>query len=251
MITHITIMTGASRGMGLAMAQQLLSPNHSLLCISRGISAPLGEMAHCIGADLTQWQADLADASQPAAQLRKWLADRYSVQVEGVTLINNAAVIPAIVPLRAADTHALVQALRVGLEAPMVLTAAFLAATQTWPAARKVLNISSGLGRHAMASQSAYCAAKAGLDHFTRCLAQDEAAQANGAKVCALAPGVVDTDMQLQLRNADPSSFPNQASFVQLKQAHQLTSPHEAAKRVLAYLNRADFGSQPVADVRD
>ena len=132
----------------------------------------------------------------------------------------------------------------------MLLTAAFLAATQAWTATRKVLNISSGLGRRPMASQSAYCAAKAGLDHFTRCLAQDEVRQANGARVCALAPGVVDTDMQVQLRNAAPAGFPDQASFAQLKQTGQLTSPQDAAARVLAYLHRADFGSQPVADVR-
>ena len=115
---------------------------------------------------------------------------------------------------------------------------------------RKVLNISSGLGRRAMASQAAYCAAKAGMDHFTRCLALDEALVPNGAKVCSLAPGVIDTDMQVQLRGADAAAFPDRGSFEQLKRGGQLTSPDEAARRVLAYLARADFGAEPVADVR-
>ena len=73
------------------------------------------------------------------------------------------------------DADDLARALRVGLEAPMQLTAAFLGATDAWTVPRKVLNISSGLGRRAMASQAAYCAAKAGMDHFTRCVALDEA----------------------------------------------------------------------------
>jgi NAD(P)-dependent dehydrogenase (short-subunit alcohol dehydrogenase family) len=142
-------------------------------------------------------------------------------------------------------------ALRVGLEAPMQLCAAFLGATENWSMPRKVVNISSGLGRRAMASQAAYCAAKAGMDHFTRCLALDEALKPHGAKVTSLAPGVIDTDMQIQLRGAAPGKFPDQSGFQQLKSTGLLTSPEEAAKRILTYLARTDFGSNPVSDVRD
>jgi NAD(P)-dependent dehydrogenase (short-subunit alcohol dehydrogenase family) len=133
----------------------------------------------------------------------------------------------------------------------MLLTSAFLRATRNWKADRKVLNISSGLARRAMASQAAYCAAKSGMDHFTRCVALEEAEQANGARVCSLAPGVIDTEMQVQLRSTDPSQFPDVENFIRLKNDGALTSPAEAAARVLAYLARADFGSSPVADVRD
>ena len=114
-----------------------------------------------------------------------------------------------------------------------------------------MLNISSGLGRKAMASQAAYCAAKAGMDHFTRCLAMDEALKPQGAKVCSLAPGVIDTDMQVQLRSANSSAFPDQPRFAQLQEKGLLTSPEEAARQVLAFLNRSDFGQDPIGDVRD
>ena len=89
------------------------------------------------------------------------------------------------------------------------------------------------------------------MDHFTRCVALDEALKPHGAKVCSLAPGVVDTDMQVQLRSTDPTAFPDAANFSHLKTAGQLTSPTEAAAQVLAWLERADFGDTPVADVRD
>jgi NAD(P)-dependent dehydrogenase (short-subunit alcohol dehydrogenase family) len=102
-----------------------------------------------------------------------------------------------------------------------------------------------------MASQAAYCAAKAGMDHFTRCVALEEALKAYGAKVCSLAPGVIDTDMQVQLRSADAADFPDQDSFARLKSEGHLTSPEEAARHVLAHLSRPDFGAQAVADVRD
>ena len=248
---HLFILTGASRGMGLSMARQLLVPGHTLLCISRTESPALAQPAQQTGATLVQWCHDLAESSTLAPRLEGWLREQASISWRSATLINNAGVIARIGPLSEAEPADLTSSLRVGLEAPMLLTAAFLRATQGWPAARKVLNISSGLGRRPMASQAAYCAAKAGMDHFSRCLALEEGLKAGGAKVCSLAPGVIDTDMQLQLRSANPASFPDHESFARLKSAGQLTSPDDAARRVLACLARPDFGAQPVADVRD
>ena len=251
----LTILTGASRGMGFAMAAALLEAGHTVLCISRSPSEPLRQLADRQGATLLHWPLDLAHADAAGERLQAWLSDSAAGLGErlwhSATLINNAGFMPRIGPLSEASASDLAHALRVGLEAPMLLTAAFLRATNAWDCPRKVLNISSGLGRRAMASQSAYCAAKAGMDHFTRCLALEEARQPNGARVCALAPGVIATDMQQQLRSADADAFPDHARFVQLHEQGQLSSPEESAAQVLAYLARPDFGSQPVADVRD
>ena len=253
-LQHLTILTGASRGMGLAMAEQLLQPGHTLLCISRHANPSLASFAQAKGATLIQWTEDLSQGAAVSRKLEAWLLEQDAAGLNGfasATLINNAGVIPRITPLSQSDADDLAQALRVGLEAPIQLSAAFLRATESWPVTRKVLNISSGLGRRPMASQAAYCAAKAGMDHFTRCLALDEALKPNGAKVCALAPGVIDTDMQVQLRSADDALFPDRKGFAGLHQGGQLSSPADAAKNVLAVLARADFGQNPVADVRD
>lgn len=247
---NLTILTGASRGMGFAIAQQLLQPGALVLCISRQHNAELQDQAEAAGAALEQWSADLGDAAPVAQQLAKWLRARDPQQLASATLINNAGAISPLLALRDSDPLALAQALRVGLEAPLQLCAAFLGATRDWTVPRKVLNISSGLGRRAMASTAAYCAAKAGMDHFTRCLALEEAALAHGATVCSLAPGVIATDMQLQLRSADPAHFPDLATFQRLHAGGQLSSPHDAARRVLAYLSSPTFGRDTVGDVR-
>ena len=218
----------------------------------RGAVVVIGRLsasrATAAGRQLEQWPQDLARAEAAAAKLETWLAGR--PEPASVTLINNAGVLPRIAPLTDIAPADLAQALRVDLEAPMLLTGAFLRATAAWKCPRKVLNISSGLGRRAMASQTAYCAAKAGMDHFTRCLALEEALQPNGAKVCSLAPGVIDTDMQVQLRNADASRFPDIGNFTGMKEKGMLDSPEQAASKVLAFLARADFGGNVVADVR-
>lgn len=158
--------------------------------------------------------------------------------------------IPQIAPLSQLPAAEIIHAMRVGLEAPMALTSAFLAATEPWAAARKVLNISSGLGRRAMASQACYCTAKAGLDQFSSCVALEEAAKPNGARIVSLAPGVIDTDMQVHLRSAATQDFPDAGNFAKLKDSGMLTSPEAAAARVLAWLERSDFGERVIADVR-
>ena len=251
MAEHLYILTGASRGMGLAMARQLLQPGHSLICISRHASDVLAQAARQAEVPLSQWTLDLSDGETASERLRHWLQGQSASTWAQATLINNAAMIPRISPLSQAHPHELARALRVGLEAPMLLTAAFLGATESWGVPRRVLNISSGLGRKAMASQTAYCALKAGLDHFTRSLALEEVLKPHGARVCALAPGVIDTDMQSQLRGAEAQAFPDQPRFAQLKARGLLSTPEAAAQSVLAYLARADFGAQAVADVRE
>ena len=251
MKSKLYILTGASRGMGLAMAEQLARAGHSLICISRQSNAELANLARHRNATLEQWQLDLANSVVVAARLRSWLGAANASHFQSISLINNAGVIAKIGPFSETDSNDLENAMRVGLEAPMQLTAAFLHATADWKIPRKVLNISSGLGRRAMASQAAYCAAKAGMDHFTRCVALDEALKDNGAKVCSLAPGVIATDMQVQLRGADPAQFPDIANFIAMHDKGMLDSPQTAAGKVLAYLEWEEFGSNAVADIRD
>ena len=258
------ILTGASRGLGRALAEQLLrEAGCTLLTLSRQPLAALQEQARQSGAQLVQWQQDLTDAPAAARRLAEWLQAVSPGRFGSAALINNAGVIPRISRLGdtrsagsdAADLAGLSQSIRAGLEAPLLLCAAFLSATRQWPAGRKVLNISSGLGRRPLAAQAPYCAAKAGLDHLTRCLALEEAARSHeeggqGARVCAIAPGVIDTDMQAQLRGASAQDFPGQGRFAALKAEGQLASAEDTARRLLAYLARPDFGSEAVDDIR-
>lgn len=169
---RLTILTGASRGLGRAMAQQLLAQSGAtLVCISRRSDDALAELARQAGASLEQWELDLSEPALAAGRLGAWLQAVDPARFARATLINNAGTVGQPRPLADGVAAELAQALRVGLEAPMLLAGAFLGATRDWTGRREVLNISSGLGRNAMGSQAPYCAAKArrNVEHLALC----------------------------------------------------------------------------------
>ena len=251
MPNHLTIVTGSSRGLGAALVAQCIGPGHRVLGIARHANAMLQAQADADGVALEQWPMDLADGVAAAKALHHWLQAFAPASVTSATLINNAGVVGTLAPLHQVPLADVCCGLRVGLEAAMLLSAVFLDATRDWPGARRVLNISSGLGRHAMAGSAVYCAAKAGMDHFSRALALEQAGLPNPARVVSMAPGVIDTDMQAQLRGSDAALFPDRARFVKMAADGALASPQACAAALLARLARADFGQQPVGDIRE
>lgn len=232
---HLYIVTGSSRGLGAALVQQLAQPGNAVIGMARRLNPALAA---------EQWTLDLAEPVPAAERLQAWL--RAHTGWQSATLVNNAALLSEPGLLAASDLADLSAALRVGLEAPALLSRVFLAETAGVPT-RRILNISSGLGRRAMAGSAAYCAVKAGLDHLSRALALE----APDVGVVSLAPGVIDTDMQVQLRGADPAKFPEQARFQGLKDGGQLQTAEATAAATLRYLARPDFGQETIADLRN
>src|SRR6218665_1392478 len=151
MSEQLFIITGASRGMGEAIARQLLAPGHHVLGISRQQSSALAAEAGSRGASLEQWAQDLAQPLAAAQKLLAWLAAQPAGRFGSAVLINNAGVVARPGPGEEASLEELSSALRVGLEATLLLSSAFLRGTASLGSSRKILNISSGLGRRAMA----------------------------------------------------------------------------------------------------
>jgi benzil reductase ((S)-benzoin forming) len=237
---NLAIVTGHSRGLGAALADQLHGAGWQVLGLSRQTR----------GAPFEEWPADLADARAVAERLQAWLGAQPADALAEAVLVNNAATLTPPGPIDGASLDDLATCLRVGLEAPLLLARAFIAGTRGWTGQRKLLNISSGLGRRAMAGSAPYCAVKGGLDHLSRALALDEARHANGCRVVSLAPGIIDTDMQVQLRGADPAQFSEQARFAAFKREGLLDTPEQAAAKLLRFMARPDFGDEVIADVR-
>jgi NAD(P)-dependent dehydrogenase (short-subunit alcohol dehydrogenase family) len=231
------VLTGHSRGLGAAIAAELAAHGIPTLALARNKGAA--------AQGLEQVELDLSDTVALAA----WLAgDQLESFVAGagtVLLINNAGMLQPVGPIATQAPDQVARAISLNVAAPLMLAAAVAAL----PAAeRRVLHVSSGAGRNAYPGWAVYCAGKAALDHHARAAALDTAP---GLRVCSLAPGLIDTDMQAQIRASDLASFPLRGRFEALKQEGQLDAPADCARKLLRFALSADFGQTPVADLRD
>ena len=115
----LSIVTGTSRGMGAAVARQLLKPNDSILAISRNVNKVLQHEAAQTQTILEHWLADLAQVTEIEEPLEDWLGEQRQQHWDVVQLINNASVIPPITPLSRTSSADIIEGLQVGLVATM------------------------------------------------------------------------------------------------------------------------------------
>ena len=170
------LITGASRGIGRAIAEDLGKDHHIYAGASKDASDIVSSLpsAEPFEADLTDTDAILEAASN----------------IEELDVLVLAAGVMDGGPLEELTDDKWREMMEVNLFAPVTLTRALL------PALRRssglIITINSGAGFHGMAENSAYCASKFALRGFTESLAQEEAGK---VRVSSLHPGRTDTDM--------------------------------------------------------
>ncbi|MDN0084751.1 SDR family NAD(P)-dependent oxidoreductase [Crenobacter sp. SG2305] len=249
---HASIVTGASRGLGLALAFALLEAGQQVVAAARTLTPELDELSARYPGQLFWLAVDLADPAAAAALMPAALAQLGAGPFASLTLINNAGVVTPIGLVgQWEDPLAVAQAVAINVTAPLLLTNAFITQTQGLAERRSVIGISSGAAVKAYPGWGVYGATKAALDHFSRHAALEQTEYANGVKVVALYPGVVDTGMQATIRGSSAEAFPNRARFEALKADGALSSPADTAARILAYLDSPAFASVPVVDIRE
>jgi len=242
------ILTGASRGLGAALARALAGADTLLVTVSRRPDPSLADWVAQRGGALRQIAADLSDPDAAAHAARE-AAGALPSGAARYRLVNNAGMLQPVARAESLDdARAVAQALNLNVGAAIAMTAAFLRATPPGGADRRVLNISSGAARHPYAGWHVYCASKAALDMYTRTLRLEQGA--TGLRAVSLAPGVIDTDMQAAIRAADPQAMPARPRFVDLHARGELPPAGHVAARLAAYLERADFGEQDLDDLR-
>ena len=100
-------------------------------------------------------------------------------------------------------------------------------------------------------SEANYIGTKAAIDMMTLCLVQEQAQlpESQCTRIFALAPGVIDTAMQAQIRNADESGFTAKNKFVELHKNQQLYNVHDVAIRYVHLALNIDSTQEPIQRV--
>ncbi|MEN3362734.1 MAG: hypothetical protein V7606_8 [Burkholderiales bacterium] len=238
------ILTGHTRGLGASIAASLLARGIPVLGISRGRNTELEER---FPDKLEQVELDLSDSVAAARWLAGGALHRFLDGSGSVLLINNAGMLQPVGPIETQDVFAIARAVNVNVAAPLMLASAVAAASPN-ASERRILHVSSGAARNAYPGWSVYCATKAALDQHARAVVLDHT---RALRICSLAPGVIDTDMQAEIRATTLEQFPLREKFEALKQTGALSDAAECANRMVDYLLSEKFGEAPVADLRE
>jgi NAD(P)-dependent dehydrogenase (short-subunit alcohol dehydrogenase family) len=137
--------------------------------------------------------------------------------------VNNAGLLAPIAPLREADPAELRANVEANVLGVLYGSAAFARHVRSRPGGGTLVNISSGAATTPYEGWAAYCASKAAVDHATRVVAAEEADA--GLRAFAVAPGVVDTEMQAAIRATPVERFPSVERFHEMKRADAFNSP--------------------------
>ena len=190
------IVTGASRGIGAAIARRLCEAGADVVLCSRSAES-VAQIADTLSGEGYSTYAMAADISEKAdvEALIKETVDRFS-QID--ILVNNAGITRDMLLMRLKDED-WDAVLQTNLTGTMYCTRAVLRPMLRQKSGR-IINISSVVGLVGNPGQANYAAAKAGILGFTKATAKEVSTR--GITVNAIAPGFITTDMTAQISEA-------------------------------------------------
>ncbi len=230
--------TGTSRGIGKALVENLLENRDIRITgISRNNTISHPNYKH-IKLDLSTPETISSFAFPEISN------------AEEIVLINNAGVMSEIRRIGQQQTENIINDYNVNIVSPSILMNNFIKTYQNYTNKRVILNVSSGAGRHTVDAWSVYCASKSALDMFSENIHLEQSffPEENRIKIFSVAPGVIETKMQKQIRKTSEKDFSEVKKFVNLKNDGLLSSPKETAKLLLKVIN-GNF-AEVILDIR-
>lgn len=222
--SRIVLITGASRGIGRAIALRFAAEGDTVVVNYRANHAAAEDTLHRCRLTSPESIAYAADVSDPAeaTQLVQAVLDRFE-RID--VLVNNAGISlqKQVQDTTDAEWQDVVNA---NLGAAFYVTKAALPAMIARKSG-KIVNISSMWGLTGASCEAAYSAAKAGLIGWTKALAKEVGP--SGIHVNCVAPGLIDTEMNANLSDADRRAIIDETPLC------RIGTPQDVADAVLFF----------------
>jgi benzil reductase ((S)-benzoin forming) len=231
--------TGTSKGLGKSLAEILIQDEDNIVYgLSRNNTIQHPNYHHNT--------IDLGDLNQ---------ADNFKFPTlnnpDKIILINNAGILGDVKRVGNINNKKMIACYHINLIAPSILTNNFIAAYGALTNEKIILNISSGAGRDPIDGWNVYCSSKAGLDMFSEVLNEEVKIDNSNIRVLSLAPGIIDTGMQDEIRKADKKAFSNIERFIDYKNQGDLIQPEITAQKVIRFIQENELAQKVICSVRD
>ncbi|MFC0014946.1 MULTISPECIES: SDR family NAD(P)-dependent oxidoreductase [Allobacillus] len=233
------IVTGASRGLGEEAARLALKKDYQLITIARKSELPsLQQEASTHQLTHTHLPTDLSDPQSVISVAKEITQILKEESLEEILLINNAGMVSPIGPVGHMDSEEISKHVSLNTTAPMILLNELKKAIHGVPLT--VVNITSGAAERSTYGWSVYGSTKAAINLFTQTAATEAAELGQDELHVAFSPGIMDTEMQTEIRGSFTQNFKDVEKFKQFKQEGQLRSPTEVAELLFQLIHKRD-----------
>lgn len=236
------IITGGSKGIGNGLALVFKSKGYAIRSLARSTNDDLaeGDQVFC----------DLSNHELAEEIFVELLNEIVANNPSEVLLINNAGTLGTVDRLEENSADSIASALSLNVTIPMALSGLFIKTLEKESFKKEIINISSGAAANPYYGWSVYCASKAAVDMFTKVTAIEQETAEHPTRVLSIYPGIVDTNMQVEIRSKNERQFANVERFVESKEQNLLATPIEAAESVYKLYSDANLKSGSITDVR-
>ena len=239
MPSHLVFISGASSGIGKALARAVPWADARVIDISRRGTT-----------DIEHFRADLSDPASWPDVAELFAREMKGNDFERVVFVHSAGSLEPMGFAGEVDPESYTRQVLLGAASIQVLGDAFLRAAQQTSAPCTLLNIGSGAAHNVYEGWSAYCGGKAAADHWVRTVGAEQARRGGRCRVLSVAPGVVQTDMQKQIRETAERDFPEVERFREMHSEGALRDADEVARELWNLLER-DLENGAVLDLRE
>ncbi len=226
----LLIITGGSRGLGEQICEQAEKENWIVCELSR--SGTRDSSTFC----------DLASGSEGIELACDVISELAADEYEEIRVINNTGTVSPIGPLKTLCDQEIIEGIGTNSTGSVLLLAHILREFETHSCRKIAVQISSGAALNGKAGWAIYCLTKAGMENFIRSIAEEQALEPFPFETAIFDPGVMDTEMQEQIRLSSSDLFPSVQRFIDLKNSGNLRDPRIVAT---ALWNRLGEPVQP------
>ncbi len=240
----IAIVVGVSKGLGNALVHKLLQ--HEFHVIG------LGRTSESFSGNYEFQKVDLTNPIEAAKSAESCFAKLQSLKPNQIDYIHNAAVASPIGLLHNLDMGEQTLSLNTNLLGPLFLAESFMRAVREIQTKKRMIFISSGAAVTALPGSNIYSIAKAGLEMIAKAIASESEHTKNDICSVAYRPGIIDTQMQTEMRSYPASVVPIVQLYKDFHAQKLLRSPADAASLLYDHIiASANLTSGQVYSVSD
>lgn len=231
--------TGSSKGLGKALTEEyLVDKNNFVFGFARTCSIENDRYNH--------FSIDFSDKST----YEKFEFPQLE-NPEKIILINNAGWVGDVKYVGSQNLKSIEDVFHINVVSLIFLCNQFIDKYSSLNIPITILNISSGAANYPIDGWSNYCSTKSAVNMFSQVFQKElEIKNQNNIKVFAMAPGIIDTDMQQDIRKADKEHFADIDRFLEYKNKGDLSSPKEVAQKIKTFISKSADYDEVLVDVR-